>query len=169
MLKLIQRLPEKPSETVADNLTLAYERRIISRQKVTLDSGAEAGLFLERGLVLQDGDVLKAEDGCLIGLIAAAETVSSVYCEDALLLARACYHLGNRHVPLQIAPAFIRYQHDHVLDQMLQQLGLNVTVEQAKFAPESGAYQGSGHSHSHAHTHGHSHSHDTHQHSHHHS
>ena len=82
---------------------------------------------------------------------AAAETVSEVRCNDPLQLARACYHLGNRHVPLQIEAGLLRYQHDHVLNEMVQGLGLEVSVRQAPFEPEPGAYGGSTHGHSHDH------------------
>ncbi|MEZ5534578.1 MAG: urease accessory protein UreE [Thiolinea sp.] len=147
-------------------LTLPYERRIISRQRVTLDDGTDAGLFLPRGTVLHEGDYLQAETGEVVLVKAAAEQVSSLYCDDPLLLARACYHLGNRHVPLQITQGMIRYQHDHVLDEMLHGLGLHVTVEQASFEPEPGAY-GGGHGHSHGHSHSHGHDHDhAHEHDH---
>lgn len=139
-------------------LTLPYERRIISRQRVALDDGTDAGLFLPRGTVLHDGDYLKAETGEVVLIKAAKETVSTLYCDDPLLLARAAYHLGNRHVPLQIMQGVLRYQHDHVLDEMLHGLGLHVEVESAPFEPEPGAY-GGGHSHDHGHTHEHGHHH----------
>jgi len=142
------------------SLTLPYERRIISRQRVELDDGSDAGLFLSRGTVLHEGDVLQADSGEYIVIKAADETVSSLHCDDDLRLARACYHLGNRHVPLQINKGLIRYQHDHVLDEMLHGLGLHIVVEQASFEPEPGAYGGSstsGHGHSHEHSNGHSH------------
>ena len=146
-------------KTETFSLTLPYERRIISRQRVTLDDGTDAGLFLTRGTVLHEGDHLQAESGEITRIKAADETVSSLYCDDPLLLARACYHLGNRHVPLQINTDMIRYQNDHVMDDMLNGLCLHVTVESAPFEPEPGAY-GGGHSHSHAHDdHEHAHQH----------
>lgn len=156
MLK-IERILDKhttPPHQPSLLLTLPHERRIISRQRVTLDDGSEAGLFLPRGSSLQHGDVLQGASGELIRVQAASETVSTLRCADPWLLARACYHLGNRHVPLQILPGMIRYQHDHVLDDMLHGLGLQVVVEQAPFEPEAGAY-GSGHSHDHSHSHDH--------------
>jgi urease accessory protein len=90
--------------------------------------------------------------------------VSDVSSPDAVLLARAAYHLGNRHVPLQIERGALRYQHDHVLDEMVAALGLQVTPRTAAFEPEGGAYVG-GHSHSHSHSHGNGHGH-SHSHSH---
>ena len=82
---------------------------------------------------------------------AADETLSIVRSDDPLLLARACYHLGNRHVPLQIGNGLVRYPHDHVLDDMLIGLGLQPSFTQAPFEPEPGAYGGSVQSHGHVH------------------
>lgn len=158
MLK-IERILDKPSVALHPTplvLTLPYERRMISRQRVTLDDGSDAGLFLPRGASLQDGDYLQADSGEVVRIQAAVETVSTLYCADRLLFARACYHLGNRHVPLEISDGRLRYLHDHVLDDMLHGLGLHVLVEQAPFEPEAGAYSG-GHTHSHAHNHDHDH------------
>lgn len=131
------------------NLTLTFDQRSKSRLKVVLDNGREAGLFLQRGTILQQGDLLLADSGEVVQVQAASESVSSVYFEDPLLMARCCYHLGNRHVALQITAEFIRYQHDHVLDDMVRGLGLNVTLENAAFEPEAGAYGGQSHSHEH--------------------
>lgn len=160
MLKITQKLSEPQAATAI--LKLPFELRQKSRLKVTLDDGREAGLFLERGDVLRGGDCLLAEDNSIIQIQADEETVSMVQTDDSLLLARACYHLGNRHVPLQIENNSLSYLHDHVLDDMLIQLGLNVTTTQSPFEPESGAYGGSGSSHSHnnSHSHEHKHSHD---------
>lgn len=139
-------------------LSLPITSRIKSRLKVSLEDGRDAGVFLPRGNILRGGQLLQSECGLLIEVTAAAETVSSVYCEDALLLNRVTYHLGNRHVPLQIADGWVRYQHDHVLDDMVVGLGAKVTVEQAEFEPEDGAYGGrSGGHHHHEHEHDHSH------------
>lgn len=157
MLKLIEILSSHSQSAPTHTLTLPYDRRLISRQRVTLDQGTEAGLFLVRGASLQHGDVLKAENGELVIIQAALETVSTVYCEERLLFARACYHLGNRHVPLEIRDGRLRYLHDHVLDDMLLGFGLKVLVEQATFEPEAGAYAAGGHSHQHA---AHAHRHD---------
>ncbi len=156
MLKIAKILGKQANLAVAQCLTLPYERRTISRQRVTLDDGSDAGLFLPRGASLQDGDYLQADSGEVVRVQAAVETVSTLYCDDRLLFARACYHLGNRHVPLEISDGRLRYLHDHVLDDMLHGLGLHVVVEQAPFEPEAGAYSG-GHAHSHSHAHSHDH------------
>jgi urease accessory protein len=111
------------------------------------------GLFLPRGLTLRNGDLLQSDDGLVVRIEAAPEPVSTVRSHDALALARVCYHLGNRHVPLQVEAGWVRYLHDHVLDDMVRGLGLEVIFEQAPFEPEAGAYQGGSHGHSHAHSH----------------
>ena len=153
MLRLTRRID---ADLSADgSLTLTLDQRVKSRLRVELDDGTEAGLFLERGLILRDGDLIASDDGTVIVVKAAPETVSTVKCDNTLLMLRACYHLGNRHVPLQIAPDFIRYQHDHVLDAMVRGLGLQVVCEEAPFEPEAGAY--SGHTHAQAHPHDHAH------------
>lgn len=128
-------------------LTLAFEQRQKSRLRTSLDDGTAVGLFLPRGTVLKQGDWLQTRDGRRVYVRAAAETVSTASSTEPVLLLRAAYHLGNRHVPLQIALHWLRYCHDHVLDAMVRQLGLSVSVEQAPFQPESGAY-GHGHRHS---------------------
>ena len=132
---------------------LPFAERSKSRLRAVLDNGEEAGLFLERGSVLRHGDLLLADDGRLVEVEAAPETVSTVHTDNGLMLARASYHLGNRHVALQIGPGWLRYAHDHVLDDMLRGFGLTVSVERAPFEPEGGAYVAAAHAHSHAHSH----------------
>lgn len=156
MLKFTKRLDaaEQPDVT----LTLPFDQRIKGRLKVTLDNGEEAGLFLNRGPILRGGDCIATDEGVVAEIKAADETVSTVSSSDALLLSKVCYHLGNRHTPLQIGEGFARYQHDHVLDDMVRGLGLEPVCEQAAFEPEPGAY-GEHHS-DHAHgSHSHSHAH----------
>ncbi|HDG9831988.1 TPA: urease accessory protein UreE [Raoultella ornithinolytica] len=161
MLYLTQRV-DSPGKLTA-SLTLPIDVRVKSRIKVTLNDGREAGLLLPRGLLLRGGDVLSNEDGSeFVQIIAADEGVSVVHCDDPFTLAKACYHLGNRHVPLQIMPGELRYHHDHVLDDMLRQFGLEVTFAHLPFEPEAGAYASESHGHSHDHGHDHHH----HEHSH---
>ncbi|QIT56945.1 urease accessory protein UreE [Aquisalimonas sp. 2447] len=137
-------------------LVLPFDTRQKSRFRATLQDGTEVGVFLERGRILRNGDGLRAEGGEVIRVQAANEAVSTVRCADGTTLARVAYHLGNRHVPLQIGDGFVRYRHDHVLDEMVRGLGLDTTPEQAPFEPEAGAY-GGGHSHGHDHDHDHHH------------
>ncbi|HBG29250.1 urease accessory protein UreE [Candidatus Macondimonas diazotrophica] len=153
MLEIRERLA--PDESTGEcpaggTLTLAFDARQRSRQRVRLDDGREYALLLPRGTVLQHGDRLRDAHGRIVTVCAAKEAVSTVHTADPLQLARACYHLGNRHVPLQITAHWLRYRHDHVLDDLAIRLGLTVTHEQARFEPESGAYdEGGGHAHHH--------------------
>lgn len=145
-------------------IDLPFERRKKSRLRCALSDGRTLGVFLPRGTVLRHGTLLRTMDGAIIAVHAAAEDVSTVHCGDAHLLTRVAYHLGNRHVPLEIGPGFVRYQHDHVLDAMVRGLGAEVRFERAPFEPEAGAY-GGGHRHhhdDHGHDHdgGHGHDHD---------
>lgn len=153
MLNIVQKLQEP--RPVDLRLELPFQLRSKSRLRTALASGEEVGLFLERGSVLRGGELLLAEDGRVVEIVAANETVSMARSEDPRQLLRAAYHLGNRHVALQIGPGWLRYLHDHVLDDMVRGLGLTVSVEDAPFEPEAGAY---GHG-AHAMMHGHGHHH----------
>jgi urease accessory protein len=145
-------------------LLLPYDARQKSRFRSKLPDGREVVVMLPRGQTLHDGDSLLSDEGVVLGVVAMPEPVSVVRTKDALLISRVAYHLGNRHMPLQILPNELRYPHDHVLDDMVRQLGLTPTFEQLPFEAENGAY-GSGHSfasrgHTHHH-HGDSHSHES--------
>ncbi len=159
MLELIEKAPG--GGEVDDTVTLSYELRQKSRQRVRLDSGRTAGIILPPGTRLDDGDRLRAADGTAVRVSAATEAVTTARTDDPLRLARACYHLGNRHVPLQVGPGWVRYQPDHVLDEMVHGLGLAVSHESARFEPEGGAYGKHPHRHDgadeHATSHGHHH------------
>lgn len=130
----------------SERLVLPFEMRQKSRLRATTESGTELALLLPRGTVLRHGDRLRAANGLVIEVQAAPEAVTTARSADATLCARACYHLGNRHVPLQVGAGWLRYLADHVLDQMVAELGLAVAHEQAPFEPEAGAY----HQHAHA-------------------
>ncbi|MFP6654208.1 MAG: urease accessory protein UreE [Myxococcota bacterium] len=153
MMELIE-LREDAGET-SDCLTLPYDLRQKSRQRVQLDSGREAAVLLPHGSRLRQGDRLRSSEGDFVQVHAAAEALSTVRTDDLVLLARACYHLGNRHVPLQVGNGWLRYQPDHVLDDMIRGLGLEVTPAQVSFEPERGAYHDHGSSPSQKHQHAH--------------
>jgi len=153
MLKIFERTSH--SEEAHATLCLPFELRQKSRLKTKLENGREVGLILNRGELLRSGDCLRAEDGSIIVVKAAPETVSTVSHKDMVVLAKACYHLGNRHVPLEIGDGWVRYLHDHVLDEMVKGLGLIIVVEEAPFEPEGGAYGGHGIESSHSHGHHH--------------
>jgi len=161
MRSFTQVMTSLPTSEVLDKVTLTFQQREKSRLKVTLPTQEEIGLFLPRGTVLKAGDVLTNEADQMLQVIAAAETVSTIKSDDLHLLLRIAYHLGNRHVPLQVESTWLRYAHDHVLDDMVRLLGGDVLVEQAPLHPEKGAY-GGGHSHEHHHEHEHAHSHSHH-------
>ena len=158
MLTISQRL-QQPRAADA-RLVLPFQMRSRSRFRARLTDGEEVGVVLARGQILRGGDLLLASDGRVIEIGAAAETVSTVHCEDPRRLARAAYHLGNRHVALQVGEGWLRYIHDHVLDEMMHALGLGVSVEQSMFEPEAGAYHGGGEGgQGHGHEHGDDHDH----------
>lgn len=132
----------------APTLTLAYDARCKSRLAATLDTGEEVALVMPRGTVLADGDVLVADDGALVRVIAAPETVLVVRTSDTLTLMRAAYHLGNRHTPVEIGVDYLKLEADPVLETMLTRLGARVERATLPFHPEAGAY-GGGHRHGH--------------------
>ncbi|MCP3727271.1 urease accessory protein UreE [Paraburkholderia sp. CNPSo 3272] len=132
----------------APTLTLPYDARCKSRLAATLDTGEEVGVVLPRGTVLRDGDLLVADDGGLVRVIAAAESVLRVRAPDRLTLTRAAYHLGNRHTPVQVGADELKLEADPVLEDMLKRLGAQVERVESPFQPESGAY-GGGHRHGH--------------------
>ena len=157
-LRLVRRVTAAVG--VAGTLSLSFEQRSRSRLRARLDDGREVGILLPRGERLRDGDLLADEQGEVVQIRAAAEPVSCVEVDDPLLLARAAYHLGNRHVALQIEPGRLCWLHDHVLDAMVSGLGLSVAAVQAPFEPEAGAYGGAALGHQHGHGHGHAHGYD---------
>jgi len=157
MLMITQRITEP--RTADESLVLPFDMRSRSRFRARLASGEEVGVLLVRGHVLRGGDLLLADDGRIVEIGAALESVSTIRSDDARLLARAAFHLGNRHVALQVGDGWLRYRHDHVLDGMARGLGVSVIVEQAAFEPEPGAYHGSGHA-PHGHDHAHEHIHE---------
>ncbi len=137
-----QRLPrdEAPHGAARERLVLPFELRARSRLRAQLESGEEVGLVLERGGVLRNGDLLCTADWRVVEIVAAPEEVSIVSSGDPAHLARAAYHLGNRHVALQVGHGWLRYLHDHVLDDMVRGMGFTVTFDTLPFEPESGAY-----------------------------
>ena len=140
MLQINERA--KGSKSVTSTLTLTFEQRQRSRQRLLLDDGREAVMMLPRGTILRGGDCLSTENGEVIAIKAAIEEVSNAYCSDPLQLSRAAYHLGNRHVELQIGAGWLRYLRDHVLDHMIEGMGLQIRHDTVAFEPEAGAYHG---------------------------
>ena len=176
----------------ATTVELDWDVRQKSRFAATDSAGRELGIFLPRGTLVRGGDVLVAEDGSMVRVIAASQPVLVItHCTQhgtPFDLTRAAYHLGNRHVPIELQPDHLKIEPDHVLADMLRAMHLIVTEQNLAFEPEGGAYaaghggghshgehgHGKGHDHHHGHDHGlshehpHSHAHD-HGHSHDHS
>ena len=144
----------------AATVTLDWDLRQKSRFEATDSLGRSLGVFLPRGSVVRGGDVLVAEDGSLIRVQAAPQTVLRITACTAhgspFDLTRAAYHLGNRHVPIELRPDYLQIEPDHVLAEMLRAMHLIVNTVDAPFEPESGAYAShGGHAHGHAHDHAH--------------
>ena len=145
MLVLTQRIE---STDTALELPLPFEYRQKARFRTKLADGTDAGWFLEHdGRPLRGGDCLLAEDGRVVRIVAKPEDVLHVTATNSVELTRAAYHLGNRHVQLQVGDGWLRLLDDYVLADMLAQLGVSVEKIIAPFEPEAGAY-GGGHHHS---------------------
>lgn len=151
-MKEFTKIVNEDISNKVQELVLTFKQREKSRLKVCLANEEEIGIFLPRGTVLKEGDLIASDAGDCLKIVAAPEKVSTVTSDDSHLLLRIAYHLGNRHVPLQVEPTWLRYAHDHVLDDMVRLLGGHVVVDEQPLQPESGAY-GGGHSHSHSHDH----------------
>ncbi len=148
MLKIIRRSDHHHGEC-SDSVTLPYALRQKGRFKTKSKAGLDIGVFLVRGEVLQDGDCLFSECGQVFKVEAEAESVVTAVAKDWLTFAKACYHMGNRHVPMEIGELWIRFQPDHVLEEMIERFGLTCAHHNASFTPENGAYAGGHHHHSH--------------------
>ncbi|MES2868341.1 MAG: urease accessory protein UreE [Pseudomonadota bacterium] len=148
MLVIHRRTEAHPVWSV--ELHLTFEARSKSRLRCFSGEGEDVGLFLERGQApLRDGEFLQAQDGRIVRVCARPEALLHVTCSNAFELTRAAYHLGNRHVALQVGDGWLRLLDDYVLKAMLEQLGAHTESIEAPFQPEHGAY-GGGHHHSRA-------------------
>lgn len=136
-----RRVPEPPATTAAHTLRLTADERTRSRYRFVTDEQHEVALSLPRGTVLRDGDVLTDDTGVhFVRVLAKPEPVLTVRAPDPYALLRATYHLGNRHVPVELGRDYLRLSPDPVLAEMLRQLLLTVIEEVAPFRPEGGAY-----------------------------
>jgi urease accessory protein len=129
-----------PAGSTSETISLSFDDRKRGRLKLVTDNGNAVGIQIERGQVLRHGTVLATDNDEYLSVLASNESVATAYVEDGTLFARGCYHLGNRHVPLQIGEGFLRFQKDYVLEDMLHGLGIHVEHELAPFEPENGAY-----------------------------
>ena len=148
----------------ASTLELDWDTRQKSRFEATDSADRSLGVFLPRGTVVRGGDVLVADDGSLVRVMAAPQAVLKItHCTQhgtPYDLIRAAYHLGNRHVPIELKPDHLKIEPDHVLADMLRAMHLIVHAVEEAFEPENGAYASGGHGHSHGHEHSHGHTHE---------
>ena len=140
MTILMQRIIAASETPVALTLALTADERSRSRHRFDSTEGTSVYLQLPRGTVLHDGDLLQSDDGLVVRVLAKPEPVLTVRAEVSVHLLQAAYHLGNRHVPLEIQPAYLRLSPDPVLRDMLEHRGLQVVEEVQPFQPEAGAY-----------------------------
>ena len=152
----------------AATVALDWDVRQKSRFDATDSNGRAMGVFLARGTLVRGGDVLVLEDGSLVRVQAAPQDVLRITAcaqhGSPFDLTRAAYHLGNRHVPIELQPDHLKIEPDHVLADMLRAMHMTVVTVQEAFEPEGGAYSSHGHTQGHGHSHGHDH--DTHEHVH---
>lgn len=149
----------------APTLTLDWDTRQKSRFDAEASDGRRVGVFLPRGTLVRGGDVLVTQDGTLLRVVAAPQPVLRITActndhhghthDPAFDLMRAAYHLGNRHVPIELRPDHLKIEPDHVLADMLRAMHLHVTEANEAFEPEGGAYGDHGHAPGHAHGHSH--------------
>jgi len=143
----------------AATVELDWDVRQKSRFDATDSQGRQLGVFLPRGTLVRGGDVLLAEDGSMVRVIAAPQAVLRITActshGSPFDLTRAAYHLGNRHVPIELKPDHLKIEPDHVLADMLRAMHLIVNEAEEAFEPEGGAYNSGGHGHGHDHAHGH--------------
>jgi urease accessory protein len=151
----------------ADSVVLDYDDRHRRRISMKGTRGLSFLLDLPDAAALRSGDALALEDGRLVEVVAAPESLLEIRGADPLHLARIAWHLGNRHVPTQLLAKSLRIRHDHVLEEMLRGLGARVIEIEAPFDPEGGAYASTpdhdnhgGHHHGHSHHHEHDQEHD---------
>lgn len=144
----------------AATVELDWDVRQKSRFDATDSLGRQLGVFLPRGTLVRGGDVLVAEDGSMVRVIAAPQAVLRITACSShgspFDLTRAAYHLGNRHVPIELKPDHLKIEPDHVLADMLRSMHLIVNAVEEAFEPEGGAYSSGGHGHGHDHGHEHS-------------
>ena len=145
----ITRKPAVKADRIIGTVVLSHEDRQRRRVMLTTTAGVEILLDLEKASIIADGDALKLEDGGLIAVEAAQQTLLEVRAENPLRLMRVAWHIGNRHTPAEITADALYIEDDHVLAEMIRGQGCSVAKVTRAFRPEQGAYAG-GHAHDHA-------------------
>lgn len=160
--RVVEILPKtKWSAQPIDRVVLDYDNRFRRRIVLKGERGTRFLLELPESQLLLDGDGLLLSDGTYVAVEAAAESLAEITCADTGELVRIAWHLGNRHLPTQLYEDKLRIREDHVIVDMVRQLGAHVALIKAPFQPEGGAY---GHGQVHGHDHGHGHHHHAHDH-----
>jgi len=136
------------AENAIDTVHIDFDRRHRRRILFTTEAGRTVLLDLPHAVRLRDGDGLVLDDGRVVAVRARAEALCEISAHDAASLVRIAWHLGNRHLPVQMLGERLRIRRDHVIEDMVEKLGGHVDIVDAAFDPEVGAYAG-GHSHSH--------------------
>lgn len=157
MRHAVERVPAGlwPPEAETATVTLAHADRHRRRIRMFDDDGTPFLLDLPRAEYLHDGDGLRLEEGGVLRVVAAEEAVADIACADTVHLARVAWHLGNRHLAVQVLDdGRLRIAHDHVIEDMVEGLGASVTRRTAPFQPEGGAYAAGHGGHGHGHAHG---------------
>lgn len=133
----------------ADRVVLDFDQRHRRRVMMVSEAGTNFLLDLPTAVALRDGDGLVLNDGRLVGVVAAPEELAEIVAPDQAAAVRIAWHLGNRHLPTEIAGTRLRIRRDHVIEAMAEGLGATVERISAPFQPEGGAYEGGGHGHHH--------------------
>jgi urease accessory protein len=153
-------MPPAKRAAIDARLVLPFAQRRAPPHHARLASGEEVALHLPHGDVLRDGDVLRADDGRLVHVIAAVERVVRVECAEPQALARAAYLLGSAHVPIALGAGVVCFAADAVIEKAVRSLGLRAAVVEAPFEPDAGVGHDHAHAHDHAATHEHGHKHE---------
>lgn len=146
-IEVYELMPADYSGPTDDSIVLDHEQRAKGRLKVTSEGGSEVRMFLDRGNMLVIGSMLHSRCNRIIEVKGAEEEVALARASDWLSFSKACYHLGNRHVRLQLGEQWLCFKPDHVLEDMLKRLGLSVEHTRLVFDPEHGAYAHARHEH----------------------
>lgn len=142
MLVFTKKITKAETTTISLTVYLTAEARLKSQQRLEIPNGEPIYLRLPRGTILQEGDLLISENHQqVIAIAAQPEPVMTARSQNQLDLLKAAYHLGNRHVPLQITSSYLRFSPDSILANLLLTLGLEVELEECPFYPEIGAYK----------------------------
>src|SRR5476651_200546 len=152
---------------VVDTVILDYAQRSAQKATVTGIKGGRIEIDLHQPMRLHTDDLLVLDDGSLVEVVAAPEPLIEARAADLAALARLAWHLGDRHVPVQVLPNRIRARRDGAIESLLTTLGAKVTLIESPFEPEGGAYaqhedpscDHHDHDHDHHHEHGHHHHH----------